>query len=345
MAQIDKKPTEAQPSFEEQMRQAEQDAGVPADAELYAEWGVETPEPDETGRVPASKPADEPTAEAVEEDSPVEAEEQEVAAEEPQTDPMAELNKKLGDLLNDNAELRRQLQAQQAQPEPQQPQMAPLTDVGWFDEMAEGDPASAATWALQNQQAHLYDRAIRTWHDQDPVAAGRYERQVEQALLLQNMQQSIQPQVATANEYANRAQLEAAMGNVASRHDDFGEVMGTMTPETVEKIIQSGLPVQILEQGLAGDQQQKEQVFETLYRWQKAEVAGQLVQAARETPARQDEEARQAKREAFVGSAATTTPDEVPVSEAERMVQAWSETDRSLRKGWTGRDSRQRLGR
>lgn len=357
MAQIDKKPTVDAPSFEEQMRQSEQEAGIPPDAELYAEWGVENPPVDEQGRVAVSRPQEgaETPPEPVQEELPVEAEgdpgdeqpeePEPIAAEAEAPDPMVELNKKLGDLLNDNAELRRQLQQQQAEPVAQQPQFQPLTDVGWFDEFAEGDPANAATWALQNQQTHLYDRAVRAWYDQDPVAAGRFERQVENAMLQQNIQQAIQPQVQQAQEFANRSKLEQGMAAVAARHDDFGEVMGTLNEESVQRLIAAGLPVAILEQGLQGDPQQVEGTFETLYRFQKAEVAGHLVKAAQETPARVNEEAREAKREAFVGSAATTTPDEVPETEAERMARAWKEDDRSLASGWVGRDSRQRLGR
>lgn len=335
------------PSFEEQMRQAEEEAGVPPDTEVYGEF-MEHPEPDDQGRIPASRP--DPAAETVEieSDDGQPPEQEQIPLEEPEPEPepevdqQAELNKKLGQLLNDNAELRRQLEQQAAQPEPQQQYAPPLTDIGWFDEMADSDPSTAANWALQNGQTHLFDRAVRTWYEQDPVAAGRYERQLEQAMLLQNMQQAVAPQMQKAQELANRTELEGAMQAVAGRHDDFAEVMGTLTPESMQTIVQSGLPAAILEQGLQGSQEEKERVFETLYRWQKADMAGQLVQAAREAPARVSEEARDAKREAFVGSAATTTPDEVPETEQERMVRAWAEADRSIHKGWEGKASRGR---
>jgi hypothetical protein len=118
--------------------------------------------------------------------------------------------------------------------------------------------------------------------------------------------------------------------------------MAALTPEAIQG---NKLLVKVLEEGLAGDLESKESVYETLYSLQKGNVAGHLVEAAREAPVRQSEEAREAKREAFVGSAATTTPDAVPETEAERMHRVFREQNPRLRDGWEGRDGRARLGR
>ncbi len=338
MAQIDTN-SPAKPSFEELQRQAEEAAGMPADSELYGEW-MTSPEPDETGRVPASRPeeavaaADEPAAE---EEAPSE----EPAAVEaaPEPDRLEELNQKLGQLINENAEMRRALSEQ---PEPQvQPQRLDEGTVTWFDEYTEQDPGGAAYWALTQQQPMLYDRAIRSWYDQDPVAAGRYERQVEQAQFAAQLEQKSAPQ----QQAASRQQMEDAMSAVAARHDDFGQVLGTLNEEKIADIVKSGMPAEILERGLAGSREDKERVFETMYRWVKADMAGQLAEAAAQAQAKSSEEARQAKIDATVASASTTTPPPVEESEAERQARVWQEMRPSLRDGWEGRDSRARLGR
>ena len=325
------------PGFEEQMRAAEQEAGVPSDAELYGEFG-ESAEPDEAGRVPTTR--DDPVeAEAAEEAPP----EEPVAAEAEVPDQLAEVNKKLGQLLNENADLRRQMEAQ---PEPAQPSYIPTGDTAWFEEYAAQNPQEAAYWALQNQQPLLYDHAIRAYYDVDAVAAGRYERQVEQQVLMQNMQSTLAPQIQGAQQMAAEQELSRALTAVAGKHPDFEQVMSAMTPAALEQL--DGIPRRIMEEALAnGSQADKEQFFETLYHIQKSAQADVLVQAARETPVQQQEQAREAKREAFVGSASTSAPDEtVVVSESERMAQAWANDRASLRDGWTGKDGRgQRLGR
>lgn len=342
MALIDSN-SPAKPSFEELQRQAEQASGVPSDAEVYGEW-LDQPEPDESGRVPSpSKPADEAVA-AADEPAPETPQEEPVpeetveAVEPEKPDQLAELNQKLGVLINENAEMRKALAEQPVE----QPQVRlDEATVNWFDEYTESDPGQAAYWALTNQQPHLYDRAIRSWYDQDPVAAGRYERQVEAAQLQAQIAAQMQPSQAVAA----RAQMEEAMNAVASRHDDFGQVLGTLNEAKIAEIVQSGLPVQILELGLAGSREDKERVFETMYRWVKADMAGALVKAASDAPVRSAEEARQAKIDATVATASTTTPPPVEETEGQRQMRVWKEQRPSMREGWEGRDSRARLGR
>lgn len=338
-----------QPSFEELTRAAEEAAGVPSDQELYGGL-VEQPEPDEAGRVPASRePAAETEPEPAPEDTSPDEEqppEQEEEAPEPELaaavpDKTAELEKKLGQLINENAELRRWQQDQDQRAAMQPPSQQEIT---WFEQAVEQSPGDAATWAVQQGQPLLYEQAIRAWHDVDPVAAGRFERQQEFVQMQALMQAQIAPQLQGASEYAQRAQLEGALRSVESRHDDFATVMGGLTAERTEEIVQSGFPVGILND-LGGNQQQKEAVLETLYRWVKADQTGTLVAAAAEAATQQKEGAKAAKRAATVASSTTTTPEAVEESEGQRLARVWSEDRPSLREGWTGRDTRSRLGR
>jgi len=336
---IEKSGSEPTPSFEEQMRKAEADGGVPPDSELYAEFGVEHPEPDEHGQVPASRTVE---AEAVQEEVPETpepvAEETVEAVPEP-PDKVDELNKKVGQLVNENAELRKYLESQ-AQPQQQQYQ-APVTQetVNYLDELSVENPFQAVQVAIQSGQPVLYERAMQSWYDQDPRAAGRYERQVEYQQLQQQFGAQIQPQLESASQMAEAQQLEAAMKTVADKHEDFVDVIGTLDQERAQQIVDGGLPPSILHD-LKGDQQAKEKVFEAIYRWVKADLGDTFKNAAAEASTRQAEENKQAKVDATVASATTTTPDSVPETEAERLRRVWAENSPSMQSAWLGRSAR-----
>lgn len=334
---IEKAGAEQPPSFEEQMRQAEQAAGLPSDTELYGEF-MQPPEPDpETGQTPATREVE---AEAVEETPEPEASEETVEAVEEKPDPIAELNKKLGQLLNENAELRKREEERQQHQQPQQQQAQPLTQetIAYFDEYAAVDPVQAVNQAIQAQQPILYERAMNAWYEQDPRAASRFERQIEAAQMQQNMQAQFQPQIQSANELVQNRELEAAFEAVAGRHEDFAQVIGTLNEERAKQIVEGGLPSEIL-QGLTGNRDAKERVFETVYRWVKAEQAGLFAQASEDIAAKQAEEAKQAKRDATVASATTTTPESVPVTEEERLAEVYKNLTPNMRDHWTGRGS------
>jgi uncharacterized protein (DUF2249 family) len=156
---------------------------------------------------------------------------------------------------------------------------------------------------------------------------------------LQAQQQAqIQPQLAQAQQVAEAQQLEQAMQSVASKHEDFADVIGTLNEERAQEIVNGGLPPSLL-QGLQGNQQAKEQVFESIYRWVKADLSEAFKTAAAEASTQQAEENRQAKVDATVASATTTTPDAVEETEAERLTRVWKEQSPSLQSAWTGRSA------
>ncbi len=345
MSMIEKAGAEQPPSFEEQMRQAEQASEMPSDEELYGEF-MARPEPDpETGQTPStSRPVE---AEAEQEEQPETPEEPaaeeavEAVAEEEKPDPLAELNKKLGQVINDNAELRKQQAEWQQQQYQQQPQQAPITQetLSYFDEYAAEDPVQAVQQAIQLQQPILYERAIRAWHEHDAVAAARFERQAELQVMQQHMQAQFQPQIQSSQALVQQRDLEQAFETVAGRHEDFAQVIGTLDEERAKQIVEGGLPAEILN-GLNGDRDAKERVFETVYRWVKAEQAGVFAQASQEIAAQQAEESKQAKIDATVASATTTTPEPVEMTEEERLIQTFKELKPNLRDAWTGRSAR-----
>jgi hypothetical protein len=325
--------------FEEGMRKAEEAAGVPSDAELYGEAFI-TPAADEAGRIPASRGEDivedVPAEEPAEEEAPTE--EEPVTAPPVENEELADLKRKVGQMANENAELRRwqeeQMYAQQSQPAPQIDGQA----MAWFDEIVDQAPDQAAVWAAQQQQPLLYERAIRSWFDVDPVAAQRYERSMEWNQLQQQMQAQIAPQVQGAQELTQRADLEAAMKTVHSRHDDFEQVVGGLDTERMQQIVESEFPTEILV-GLTGTQKDKEKVLETLYRWAKSEQTPALVQGAVQAVESSREESRQAKRQASVASSTVSTPEPVDEDEGARLSRVWAEQRPNMRDAWTGRDS------
>lgn len=327
-------------SFEEGMRAAEEAAGIPTDEELYGqEWA--TPEPDETGRIPSmSRPkddegnvvVDEPSAE----ETAVEAPEAETTTDdsEPVVEPPAvddrvlaelqELKSKVGTLVNENAELRR---AQQAQPIAQ-------VDGDWFESVIDQSPGEAAYFALQNKRPDLYERAIRTWYDVDPVAATRYERQVE----MQAFTEQLQPQFQTAKDLQQKQELEVAISAVKEKHPDFEQVVGSLDESSVAKLVEDGFPLDTLAL-LGGDARQKQSALESLFRWVSHDHASIVQAAAPKLGAEAQEEAKARKKAATVASATTTTPETVEETEGERLARVWAEQRPSMRSAWENRSS------
>jgi hypothetical protein len=318
------------------MRAAEEASGVPSDAELYGD-AFTTPEPDEAGRIPASRGED-VVDEAVPEPAPAEEGGDDV---DPHPGPveneeLAELKRKVGQMANENAELRRwqeeQVFAQINQPAQPQPQ-----DLAWFDEIIDHDPEAAAKWAAQQNQPLHYERASRAWFDVDPVAQQRYERSMEWNQMQQQMNAQIAPQVQGAQELHQQAELREAMATVNARHDDFDQVVGTLDEARMQQIIQGEFPTEILG-GLTGTRADKEKVLETLYRWVKSEQAPALVQGAVEAAEASREDAKAAKRAATVASSTVSTPEPVDEDEGQRLARVWAEQRPSMRDAWTGRD-------
>ncbi len=338
MALVEKKATTAAQDFEELQRAAEEAVGAPSDTEFYAEYvappEAETveadPPPIVEEPVEAEPPAEEPGAEP-------EPEPEVEAKKEP--DRFDEVNKKLGQLLNENAELRRQQDelTQQAQQQSRGPQYS----ADQFASIVDDDPVQATILAFQAGDQAGFHRGWQAWNEVSPGAPQIwYDNQTLRGEI-GALQASLREQIAPAQQMAQRNQVEQALSVVADRHEDFAQVIGSLDADRAAEILESGFPPQILE-GLGGDQQQKEKVFETLYRWVKSEQTGQLVQAAQENAGKQAEETREAKVAATVASASTTTPDPVPETEEERQRRVWAEARTPVRDAWQGQETRRR---
>lgn len=344
-------------AFQEAMRQAEQEAGIPPDTELYGQFLTDRPQ--DTG--PEAEPETLAAAAPAEPEAPPE----EPAAPRPETSGEAKLyagqyktlealeqgavekQRFIDQLLSEKREQEAVFRAELDQLRAQINE--PRVDRGSLEELIETNPAQALAYSLQQhpdgslsvRDQMLFERSLRAWHEFDSYAATNWQTQFTTAQMQQQLARQFAPQIQRANTIADTSELERAYTNVRSRHDDFEQIIGPLTEERLNEIVQTGVPAEIL-QGLTGDLAAKEKVLETIYRWEKAERAGALATAAQEAVQQATQEARTAKQEATVASASTTTPPQVPMTEDERMrlVMEQFQNGRNMRKHWTGQESR-----
>lgn len=199
---------------------------------------------------------------------------------------------------------------------------------------------------LTQQNPYLYQQVMEAWSVEAPFAAMDFHAQNREENLQRQITAQINPQVEAAARLVQQNELANALQVVANAHDDFGEIIGALDENRLSEIIQGGFPQQILE-GLTGDLAAKQAVFETLYRWAKADQAGTINQAVQQAVTEQQQRAETAKMQATVASQTTGTSTEQPVKPveeqiAEQLGSEWTELSsvRSLEKGWTGRESR-----
>jgi hypothetical protein len=196
--------------------------------------------------------------------------------------------------------------ARRVEPEP------PQYDLSGVDESIADNPQLAAqyAWAAKQQGDQLtYERIVQAWGEQDPFGAARFDARVAAWETNQETLRQVQPQIETAAAHAQQTELATALESVAGRHEDFATVVGSLDDTRLAEIIQGGFPKEVLA-GLTGPQANKEAVFETLYRWVKAEQTDLLHQATAHANAQAETAAREQKQQAAVANA--TSP---PASE------------------------------
>lgn len=108
-------------------------------------------------------------------------------------------------------------QAQQPQPEP-----PPQTDddLARFDTWAEENPVQAAQYALQTSP-QLYERVMDNWYDLDPKTASRFERQLENAAIQQQLQATYGQPLQHVREQRQQEQILEAFADVQTRYPDI----------------------------------------------------------------------------------------------------------------------------
>lgn len=177
----------------------------------------------------------------------------------------------------------------------------PQYDPGSVDEFLAENPQqipAMAQRAIDEQDGYLYQRSLTAWQEYDPVGAMDFHAQRVSDAKVAQLRSELQPVVAGVRQTEATGQFHAAYEAAAAKHDDFAQVLNSINQETLD-----GFPPEVLATLQTGDQQSKERVLETLYRWTKAEQAGNLTAAVTQAAAQQKADSVAAK----TGAAVATT--------------------------------------
>lgn len=185
-------------------------------------------------------------------------------------------------------ELRRAVEELQARP--RTPQSLPDMD------QIQENPSQVAAWALQNEQEPVFEAAMAEWYEQDPRAAARFERVIEQEILKADITSSFQPVLEPAREQNQARQLVLAKRELSAQFADAESILESATEAEL-----SGLDAKMV--GQLRDENPRA-ALEVVYRWVKSGRQAQE-QHTSESRAQQAQE----KREAAVVSSASSTPD------------------------------------
>ena len=217
---------------------------------------------------------------------------------------------KIGEQGAEIGELRRMVQEIADRPEPKAP-ASPYVPQD-LQAAIEDNPGQVAQWALQNEQPQAYEAALTEWYDTDPKAASRFEITLNRELLKQELQSQIAPEIETVRERENARAMSDAHKSLASRYQDFQQVLESATTEETAGLDRNLLAAVMKDNPAAA--------METVYRWVKSGRGQQEVaQSAQRT-----EEVRQQKRDAAVVTteATNTTPEPTTMDRLKEFMLA-----------------------
>ena len=204
------------------------------------------------------------------------------------------------------------------------PVQTPTYDAGSLDEQFATNPTiipAYAQQALESGDNLLYGKTMAAWQEHDPFGAAAFHANAVADAKLAALRDELKPALEGMRQVETTNAFQQAFEAKAQQHDDFAAVLDTVTPETL-----AGFPRAVLDTLQTGDQQSKEQVLETLYRWQKAEQAGHLTQAVTEAAYQQATEALAAKTGAAVASS-SGSQDRVPASGTDAWREQFQNSD------------------
>jgi len=176
----------------------------------------------------------------------------------------------------------------------QEQQARPEAFPGDLDEAIEENPDQVARWALEQNQAGVYNAAMANWYEENPREASRFERALEMDLLRREMETKIQPAIEPARQQTRERSMVQAQTELRGTYPDLDSVLESATEAEV-----SGLDATVIRQL---QETNPKAALETIYRWVKAGRPAEVVAASPE----QKQAAREAKRSAAVVSASST---------------------------------------
>jgi hypothetical protein len=279
----------------------------------------------EAAGLPTSEPAEEEAA--VEETAPVEPEPAQSEQEETSEQAPPERGRLLGTKYENVEELERAywemqdvltrqgaelgelrqltqevglLREQMAAPQQQPPQYNADELDEWMAINPHQIPALAQQ-GLDTQDGALYARAINAWSELDRVGAMDFHARAVSKAEISQLREELAPALQGMAQRQTSDQFEEAFNTKTAEHPDFAQVIGSITEQTLDSF-----PREILGALQTGDQASKERVLETLYRWVKAEQAGDLNVAATEAARQSAEDIRQERQQAAVATPGTS---------------------------------------
>lgn len=220
----------------------------------------------------------------------------------------------LGRQGSELGDVRKELQELKSMLEPEPVEQFPVTDdlVSQVQQAAYDNGAQAAMWALQNQPS-LYETAIRTWAEYDPVSATRFDTDRRNEAYQYQMQAQIAPVIAPVIATTNRDKFLQAWGQVkesiAPDLDQHGPALLELAKESPEVIA-------VLENG---DPESRVKVIQSLYWMAKGRASAPLSEAAQAAQQSAAEQAQQLRVAAAVGTQTSGHPAERPSAQEEGM--------------------------
>lgn len=204
---------------------------------------------------------------------------------------------------------------------PQQPRF----DATEIDDYLGANPhqiPALARRALETQDIALYPRVMAAWAEIDSVGAMDFHARAVARAELSTLRAEMAPVLEGMQRRQVSDQFADAFETKAHEHDDFAQVIGSITEDKI-----AGFPPEILATLETGDQASKERVLETLYRWTKAEQAGNLTEAAQAAVRQSAVDSQAARQDAVVASTSGTSTSREPVSGVDAFRQQFTESD------------------
>lgn len=239
------------------------------------------------------------------------------------------LESKQGSSGSELAEMRQQLAQMQELMEAQAQapqQQAQMIDAAAYEDEIDQNPAGWAQWAVENGQAHIYERAVQQWAQDDPLAASRFDSQLRERKLREELQAQVQQVAAPIQNMTAQQAQQAAYRQFAEAHPDvdkFADQMAEIAQGS--KVIFTALK--------SDDHDTRVEALEYLYNQARGRSSDNLGTAAQELARAQAEESARARQEATVASGTAHVDAEKP-SPAQQIAAQWDNFDKPYNDGW-----------
>lgn len=176
----------------------------------------------------------------------------------------------------------------------------PALDPSGLEEFLAENPHQipvVAQQAMDRGDTVGYQTAMKSWQQVDSLGAADFHTRALLAAERDAIRQEFAPAVTGVQKQQTAADFAAAYESVSSQHEDFSQVLNSISEDTLR-----GFPPEALAALQNGDKQSKERVLELLYRYTKADQVGTISEAAANATAEAQLAARADKTNATVAT-------------------------------------------